>query len=475
MTGSSYTFLRQNISNSRNYRHLFSVILELPRDLFPEPSRSQQRHPVIRCLRVILGLAALGLGAILLLDRIPGTPAWDGVYAEDLGIFLTRALQHPWHLLIPYAGYLQLLPQLLGQFAALLPLPDAAAFLAISGALIASGCGLFVFHASAAHIHSPLLRGAAGLAVVLLPVAPLEIADCGVNIPWYLMYALFWAAMWRPRTRVGAAGAALLGFAAVTSNIMAVVFAPLLLLRIAVLPRLREHAVTAGWAAGCLLQAPFVLSGLVGAHSRAARSATPGQAAAFYGHDVLLPSLGWHLSWHLRDSLGRNDATLLVAGLLVAVFACALITQPRPTRVLVATGLAFGFVFTMIAATETWWVTLLPVTPMGESGSRYTAVPILLLEAAAIAATDSWLRRSGASPRAIAATVALVAVLTTGWVTDYRYHGNRANVIVWAPTAARWLHACQSGPVGPGDTITERIAPGGSGQFAVIPCAHLKR
>jgi hypothetical protein len=466
--------LRSNNHNSRNYESSYRAILELLRDLFPEPSPRRERPLVTRGLLVVVSLAALGLGAVLLLGRIPGTPAWDGIYAEDLGIFLTRALQHPWHLLSPYAGYLQLFPQLLGQFAALLPLPDAAAFLAISGALVTSGCGLFVFHVSAGHIRSPLLRGAAGLAVVLLPVAPLEIADCGVNTPWYLMYSLFWAALWRPRTRTGTVGAALLGFAAVTSNILAVVFAPLLLLRIAVLPRLRDHAVTAGWAVGCLLQSPFVLSGLAGAHSRSARSATPGQAASFYGHDVLLPSLGWHLSWHLRDSLGRNDATLLVAGLLAAVFASALITRPRPTRVFVVTALAIGFAFTMIAATETWWVTILPVTPMAEPGSRYTAIPILLLEAAVIAAADSWLRRSPASPSAIAAAVALVAVLTTGWIADYRYHGNRANVIVWAPTAARWLHACQSGPVGPGDTITERIAPG-SGQFATIPCAHLNR
>ena len=80
-----------------------------------------------------------------------------------------------------------------------LPLPEAAAAFAIAGAVIASAVALFVFHASAGHIHSGWLRGLLAAAVLLLPVAPLEIADSGVNTPWYLLFALFWAALWRPR------------------------------------------------------------------------------------------------------------------------------------------------------------------------------------------------------------------------------------------------------------------------------------
>ena len=105
-------------------------------------------------------------------ERSPVTTIW----AEDGTVFLVQALARPEHLLASYAGYLQLLPRIIGQLVALLPLPDAAAAFAISGAAIASAVALFVFHASAGHIRSGWPRGLLAAAVLLLPVAPLEIA-----------------------------------------------------------------------------------------------------------------------------------------------------------------------------------------------------------------------------------------------------------------------------------------------------------
>ena len=206
-----------------------------------------------------------------MLVRVPSTPfpSWDGIYAEDLKIFLPQALQHPWHLLVPNNGYIELVPRLIAQFVTYLPLRDAAAAFAVAGALVTAGCAVFIFQVSAGHVRSPVLRFALALAVVLLPVALIEIADSGVDAPWYLMFALFWAVLWRPRTRAGMAVAASVGFFTAASTIMSVVFAPLVLARVIALPRPREHAVTAGWAAGCLLQVPYVVSNLVSVHSRA--------------------------------------------------------------------------------------------------------------------------------------------------------------------------------------------------------------
>ena len=48
--------------------------------------------------------------------------------------------------------------------------------------------------------------------LLLWGLAPLAIADNGVNTPWYLLFALLWAVLWRPRTRAGMAGAAVIGF-----------------------------------------------------------------------------------------------------------------------------------------------------------------------------------------------------------------------------------------------------------------------
>jgi hypothetical protein len=151
-----------------------------------------------------------------------------------------------------------------------------------------------------------VLRTVLALAVVLLPVAAGDRRQ-RVNSPWYLLFALFWAVLWRPRTRAGMVGAAAVGFLTAATTTMSVVVAPLLLARVIAFPRLREHAVTAGWAAGSLLQVPYIVTNLGSAQSRAAHPASPGPAAAFYGHGVVLPALGWY--GRALSNLDHTDAT----------------------------------------------------------------------------------------------------------------------------------------------------------------------
>jgi hypothetical protein len=440
------------------------------RELFPQPPAPGLRR-VPRSVSVLLLAAAALLGALVMLVRVPGAPfpAWDGIYAEDLSVFLVQALQHPWHLLVPDGGYIELVPRLIAQLASYLPLRDAAAALAITGALVTAACALFIFRVSAGHVRSRVLRFALALAVVLLPVAQLEIADSGVGAPWYLLFALFWAALWRPGTRAGMAGAAAVGFLTAASTTMSVVFAPLLLARVIALPRPREHAVTAGWAAGCLLQVPYVLRNLASVHSRAGHLASPRHILAFYGHDVVLPALGWHLAWRLQSFAGRNGATLIIGAILAVFFLWFLITQRGQARLLVTASLITGFLFTAFGATLSSWVTTLRVTPDGEPGSRYTTLSLFLIDAAAIVAVDSLTRHRQSRLPAVAAVTALIVVLSAGWATDFRHPGWRSIATRWPPVAAAWLHACQAKPDG---VIYERA---GSQARAAIPCASLRR
>ena len=440
------------------------------RELFPEPAEPVPRH-VPRSLSVLLLAAAIPLGVLVMLVRVAGgaVPAWDRIYGEDLGVFLVQALQHPWPLLVPYAGYLQLVPRLIAQFVVYLPLRDAAAAFAVIGALVTAGCALFIFHASAGHVRSAVLRLVLASAVVLLPVAQLEIADSGVNSPWYLLFALFWAVLWRTGTRAGMAGAAAVGFLTAASTTMSIVFAPLLLARVIALPRLREHAVTACWAAGCLLQVPYVVANLGSAQSRAAHPASPGPVLAFYGHEVVLPALGWHLAWELQAFAGRNGATLIIGAILAVVFGWALLTQRGQARVFVVAALITGFGCTAFGATLKPGVTTTTVTANSESGSRYTTLPIFLIEAAAVVAVGSFIGHGQHRLRTIAAVTALVGVLSVGWVTDFRYQGWRGSTINWPPTATAWLHACQRTPDG---VIREPTAPW---VRPAIPCASLRR
>ena len=438
------------------------------RELFPEPADPAPRR-VPRWLSVLLLAVAVPLGVLVMLVRVAGIPAWDGIYGEDFGIFLVQALQHPWPLLVGYAGYLQLVPRLIAEFVVYLPLRDAAVAFATIGALVTVGCALFIFHASAGYVRSAVLRFVLALAVVLLPVAQLEIADSAVNSPWYLLFALFWAVLWRPGTRAGMAGAAAIGFFTAASTTMSVVFAPLLLARVIALPRLREHAVTMGWAAGCLLQAPYVVSNLGGAQSRVAHPASPGPVLAFYGHEVVLPALGWHLAWWVQAFAGRNGALLIIGAILAVFFGWVLRTQRGPARVFVVAALITSFLFTVVGAALKPGVTTAPVTEGFESGSRYTALPIFLIEAAVVVAVGSFICHKQHRLRTVAAVTALVGVLSVGWVTDFRYQGWRGNTINWPPTATTWLQACQQTPDG---VIHEPTAPW---TRPAIPCASLRR
>jgi len=385
------------------------------------------------------------------LARIGGPlPSWDRAYAEDPGLYLPAALAHPWDLLQSYGGYLQLVPRMIAQIAALLPIQHASVVFAVGGALVASGCALFTFHASAGHVGSRWLRVLLGLSVLLLPVAQLEIADNGVNSIWYLLVALFWAALWRPRSRAGAWVAAIVAFAAAASSSLALLYAPLFGARVLTLPgRGREHAATVGWALGSVLQV-FVI---VTSHLSRFSPRNPMNAVVFYGRDVLLPSLGWHNSWHLRDLIGPSGATVLVGGFIAVVLLAAAATQGRSCRLFVVTAVATGLAFATVTSAFAWGGPRQLDTVTVEHGARYSTVPILLLVAALIVSADSFSGRWWPRPKAVVAVGVLVAVLGAGWITDFRYPVRRyaGPASAWATTVDAWLGYCQHTPTG---TIT---------------------
>src|ERR1700733_10491974 len=329
-------------------------------DLFPAPGEPAPRAALARWAFVFIQVVVVGVGAVAMLARLGGRPAWESVYAEDPGIYLPAALAHPWHLLQSYGGYLQLVPRVIGQIAALLPVRHASVAFAVGGALVASAVGVFVYYASDGIVSSRWLRVMLGLSVVLLPVAQLEIADNGVNTIWYLLVGLFWAALWRPRTRAGAAVAAVLAFAAAAATSLGLVFAPLFAAR-----------ATAGWALGCLVQLLVIAT----SHMSRLTPHNPLNAVAYYPREVLLPTIGWHLSWHLRDVIGVNAAAALVGGLILIVLAAAVATQPGRTRVFVVTAVLTGLVFTAITSAFAWGGPGQPVMIKVEDGARYSTLP----------------------------------------------------------------------------------------------------
>ena len=426
------------------------------------------------------------VAAAVLLLRYGAISSWDSVYAEDQGVFLVDALAHPWHLLTPYGGYEELMPRLIGQLVSYLPLWDVAVAYALTGATIAALCALFTYHAMEGWISSPWLRALVGAALVLLPLAPIEIADNGVNTPWYTLVALFFGFLWRPRGWAGMTAVALIAFASSSSEILAVIYAPLALLRLVALPRWREQAVTAGWLAGLLVQVPVVLESYTQHTQRLNNLATVGQAFGFYFHNVALRALGWHLSVRLVQVASLNGATVIVCAILVAVFGWALVTGSPPSRVFVAVALIMGLAEAVFAATVVPYVITQQFYADFEGGSRYSAMPIMAMVAAATVAVDTYLRRPasarppGASggdeigpsrprPRAVVAVVALVGVLLVGWVWDYQYVTERIAWGRWEPRAEQLLTECTHRPSG---TITTWTWGRGT---ITIPCSRLRR
>src|SRR6185437_11412793 len=111
-------------------------------ELFPE-APAQRATDTIRsrsrrlALSATIQVAVVGAAAAVLLLRVAGVPAWDSTYGEDNGVFLVDGLVRPWHLFVPYGGYLELGPRVIGQFvASFVPNVDASVAYAVSGALI---------------------------------------------------------------------------------------------------------------------------------------------------------------------------------------------------------------------------------------------------------------------------------------------------------------------------------------------------
>ena len=424
------------------------------------------------------------VGAILLLLRVAHIPAWDSIYAEDNGVFLVGALAHPWHLLESYGGYEQLGPRLIGQLiASFVPLVYASDAYAAAGALITSACGLLLYHASEGYIRSRWLRAMLGAALVLLPLAPLEIIDSGVNSPWYTLTALFFAILWRPKSWPGQLAAALIAFSAASSEVTAFFYAPLLIMRLVALPRWREQAVTAGWVAGLLMQVLVVLASYTSGAPRLRMSnlSTAGQVIAFYFHNVVLRALGWKLSLHLIQIAGYNGATVIVGAVLAAGITWAMVVGGPPVRFFAVVALLTGFVETALSATITAYVNGQVPTWSFLPAARYSTVPVVLIDAILIVGVDAYLRRHGPvrlprarAPRArfwsrsLVALTVLACLLGFGWLTDFRYASQRTYEGYWRVEAQQWLHEC-------GRSQTGEISVQAWYSKATIECSRLRR
>jgi hypothetical protein len=226
--------------------------------------------------------------------------------------------------------------------------------------------------------------------------------------------------------------------------------------------------------------------------SRLSRFTKPVLSLRFYFHNVALHAFGWRVSLHLVSIAGINGATVIVCAILVAGTCWALVTGTRHSRMFIAVALIMGFVEAVFAATLVGYVTTQQYFFDYEGGSRYSAMPIMGMTAAAAVAVDAYLRRQAEGelaevevprreragriplvrpkPAALAAVVTLACVLALGWVTDYRYAATeRMAWGSWQPKAERMLTACEHSSSGEITTWAW-----GKGTIT-LPCSRLRR
>jgi hypothetical protein len=431
---------QRGLANRAGVGRWLSRLRRILLPLFPRAPRPAPRTGQEKALRAFAALVLILLGAGALLIRQAGTPSWQTVWSEDEWLFLPRAVHGSWDAIWhQYAGYLQLVPQLIADLAARFPLQYASIVFAVAGALIASSIALFVFNASRAHIPQPGLRLLLSLAVLLFPTAIIEVANNGVDSPWYLMFGFFWALLYRPRSRWAMLVVALIAFGAQSSQIVNLLFLPLVLARVIALPKLREHAVTAGWLAGIAFQ----LEQIINAASSHPLGPLSG-AVHFYGQHVLVPVVfGWRWALHVQAAIGIMS-TMLIAGSVLAVVALwALWRGDRRSRTFTVAALIMTLILSILLVMYRHLIGTEASSDLWIPGGRYATSGILLWDSIAIAGVSAYLRRKSTAQhnaRKAVAIVLLVAGLGTGWVTSYRYPNVRSKNPDWSKTYVNYRH-----------------------------------
>ncbi|MGZ3148251.1 hypothetical protein ACVDFE_40990 [Lentzea chajnantorensis] len=213
--------------------------------VFPEPEGD----------RAVTGYVAGFLASVAFLLLVPaGWARLDHLWAEDGARFAVDALRSPalQNLADPYGGYLHVLPRLVAELVALLPLPWTAAGFAVAAAVLRAVVALVTFAASGAYLRSTALRFVLAALVVVVPAGNSETLNNMANLHWFLLYGVFWALLWRTAPRVPVAVFVVL---ATLSSPLVLLLVPIALVRL-FLPR-REVPVV--FLAGALVQGAVVL------------------------------------------------------------------------------------------------------------------------------------------------------------------------------------------------------------------------
>lgn len=349
----------------------------------------------------------LAIAVVLQLFRVGPSSALNSLWAEDGPVFLGGALSHGFFTAVamPHAEYLVVLPRLIGEVGAVVPLYDAAVAMNLTAALVVAISGLAVWFASAGHIHSPYLRALLVVLTVLPPVAGETVAS-PANVAWHTTFAVFWLLLWRPATTWGAGLSALLIFTTCLSTPAAFFLAPIALLRVVAI-RDRSDALIAG-AFGLALAIQLPVTALSN-DQISTYVWTENIFTTFLQRVVNGSVLGIELGGSAWADWGWTF--LIAISVAVAIFLAVLALRAPSGRLFAAIAIATSVTMFLVTSYSralgnamTW-----PPEIYNNVGGRYALVPTLLLISAAFALLDSR-RASGGRLVAVIATIAVLLV-----------------------------------------------------------------
>jgi hypothetical protein len=433
----------------------------------PDPNGGLDRISI-----TVVVVAFLVIATILQMLRIGVGDAIHSLWAEDGPVFLSGAIHVGFfsNLFETYAGYLVVVPRLVGEIGAAVPIVDAPTAMAIASGLVVGVCGIVVWIAAAPTIRNPYLRGTLAVLTVLAPTASLESIDSGTYVLWFMLFACFWLLLWRPRTTAGAVlgGIFLLLTALSTPEIW--FFAPVALLRLIALRDRRDIILLGGWVIGSLAQVPAY-----------AFSDEP-QVKALYSHDIWtaflqrvlngaalgerLGGIGWDgLGWALLIFL----LVLSVVGLGVGLWRVeARARWLAGLGVLIAVAMFVLSVYQRAVGPQMVW----PANVHFGNAGRYTIVPALLLVSITLALVDQLLRRprTGRLPRLGPALAGLtIAVLLVGAAVSFDVSESAVRGTPhWHQALDSAARQCEESP-----GVTEVTVPTSPPPYGLyVPCAE---
>jgi hypothetical protein len=375
----------------------------------------------------LIGIGLLVLAVALQLLRVGPSSAFDSLWAEDGQIYLQGAIGGGFvhELGANYAGYLVVVPRLIGAIGAAVPLRDAPAAIAISSAVVVALSGLAVWVSSANLIRNPYLRGVLVTATVLAPTASLESVASGAYVVWFMLVGAFWLLFWRPRSDGGAVLGALFLLATGLSTPGVWFFAPVALLRLLALRDRRDAAILGGFFLGAAIQVP-VLAANTEQHVQPLWSSGVWTSylqrvldAGFFGDRAGGVAWEW-FGWPFLILLLALAGAGLYAGLRRSTdggrwFALAAVLSSVLSFVVSVYQRAVG-------SALTW-----PAGARFSYGGRYTIVPALLLVSAAFVLIDRSLRsRQGGGSRRLSPPVLIASAVTGLAVATCFYVGSSA-------------------------------------------------